>query len=193
MACSGWGARCWGVIVRRSAKAGDFARPVEDCEGAIGATVHAHARGDETAALGRGRDLQDTALKTHAIGVADDALFLVTEDVGEIARIRDEMAVCAGRRTCELGVVGSDIVVAQPGVGGLDRVEPGEPHLLRQAPLQRAKHPLHPPAPLRLVGGNAGDPQPQQGPPDLGPFILVDRLAGLRGVEIMPAAICVER
>ena len=37
------------------------------------------------------------------------------------------------------------------------------------------------------------DPQLQQGPPDLGPFILVDRLAGLRGVEIMPAAICVER
>jgi hypothetical protein len=52
-----------------------------------------------------------------------------------------------------------DVMRLQPRIGGFDRLDPGEPQLLRQPALQRAEHPLGAPARLRRIGRDMLDPK----------------------------------
>jgi hypothetical protein len=83
--------------------------------------------------------------------------------------------------------------LGEPAIGGRERGDPGLPQERWQALLQGAEQALHAPASLRGIGGDVLDPELLEGPPDLGQAGLVDLLAGLRGDEVMAAAIGVER
>jgi len=56
-------------------------------------------------------------------------------------------------------VVLGDEMRLQPRIGGLDRLDPGEPHLLRQPALQRAERPLGAPARPRRIRRDMLDPK----------------------------------
>src|ERR1700744_514135 len=81
----------------------------------------------------------------------------------------------------------------QPRIGGFDGPDPGEPQVLWQPALQRAEHPLGAPARLRRIRRDMLDPKMRQGPSHLGWLGPRYLLASLRSVEVMAAAIGVER
>src|SRR5260370_928552 len=95
-------------------------------------------------------------------------------------------------RAGEAAVMGRQIDLAQPSVGGLDIVDAGLRQLLDQTILQRAEHALRATPGLRRIGGNVLDAQPLERPADLRQPAAIDRLAGLGGDEVMAAAVGVE-
>src|SRR5215472_2739294 len=82
--------------------------------------------------------------------------------------------------------------LADLAVGFVDVADAKQAQLLRQPTLQRAEHALAPPTRLRRVGRDMLDAEVRQRPPYLGQLLLVDRLAGPRGEEVMAAAVGVE-
>jgi len=85
------------------------------------------------------------------------------------------------------------IDLADPSVRRLDVTQTGVRELLDQPVLQGPKHPLAAPARLRRIGRDVLDPEPIERTADLGAAILVHRLASLVGVEVVAAAVGVER
>lgn len=95
-------------------------------------------------------------------------------------------------RLGEVGIVCRQIDLPQEAVGSLDGGDPGESQFLRQPVLQRPERPLRAAARLRGIGGDVLDAELPKRPADLGQILLRDLAAGLRGVEVVPAAIGVE-
>ena len=81
------------------------------------------------------------------------------------------------------------IDLTDPLVGGGDITHTGVFELLDQPVLQRGERPLAAAARFRRIGRNVLDERTSH----LGEAILVDRFAGLVGVEVVAAAVGVER
>ena len=93
----------------------------------------------------------------------------------------------------EAGVVIGDVDLPQPLVRRLYRVDAGKPELLRQAVLQGPEDAFRPASRLGRIGGDVFDPQLPQRPTDLRQTFARHRFARLGRMEIMAAAIRVER
>ena len=78
-------------------------------------------------------------------------------------------------------------------VGGLDLGDADQRQLLDQPVLQGAEGTLRATPGLRRVGGDVLDAELVQGAPDLAAPILVDLAAGLGGVEVVAAAVGIQR
>jgi len=78
--------------------AGQAARAVEDREPAVLVDVHPHLHLDEVVPVPVRRDLQAAALVAHAVVVADHALDLHAQDLGQVAGVGHERAAGLGRR-----------------------------------------------------------------------------------------------
>ena len=85
------------------------------------------------------RDLQAEPRVADAVVVADHALGLGAEDLGEVAGERHERAARLGRGHGEAAVGRRDEALGQEAVRRLDAVDAGQAQLLRQALLQRAE------------------------------------------------------
>lgn len=173
-------------------EARDLARAAENRKRFIGILMDADVGAHEMAPVFMVRDLQHAPAIAHAIVGADDTILLHAQDFGEIAGERDEDIVVRARRDREASVEISDVGLGQPGIGGLDVVDPGEPQLLRQAPLQRAENTFHSSTRFGRLGWDVLDPQLHQRTPDLCQMSFIHAAAGRRGKEIMAAAIRVE-
>src|SRR5258708_36168530 len=74
----------------------------------------------------------------------------------------------------------------------LDRADAGVLELLRQPVLQGPEHALRAPARFRRVGRDVLDAEMTKRSSDLGRPILVDFLTGLRGMEVVAAAVAIQ-
>ncbi len=138
-------------------------------------------------------DLQFQPVEGDAIVVADLALFLEAEDLGEIdAGDRDESHAFLLGLDGETRIMGGDVDVPDKGVGGLDRGDPGERQLLRQAVLQGLEDAFRTASGLRRIGRDMFDAQMLEGASDLGRTGPIDLAAGLRCMKIMAAAVRIE-
>src|SRR5690606_27088624 len=91
----------------------ETARAVEDGEAGIGVLVHAHGGLDEVIAVRLLRDLEAESAIAHAVVVADHALGLQAEDLGEVAGEGHERAAWLGGGDGEAPVVLGDIALGQ--------------------------------------------------------------------------------
>src|ERR1700746_780983 len=82
--------------------------------------------------------------------------------------------------------------LADVAVGFVDVADAKQAQLLRPPILQRAENALASPPRLPRVGRDVLDAEARQRPPYLGQLLLVDRLAGPRGEEVMAAAVGIE-
>src|SRR6266581_8515837 len=99
-------------------------------------------------------------------------------------------AICGG--TANWSLWSGRINFADVAVGRLDVADAEQAQLLRQSPLERAKHALAAAARLRRIGRDMLNAEPCQRPADLGQPLFVHRLAGRRGEEVMTATVGVE-
>ncbi|HEV2098804.1 MAG TPA: hypothetical protein VGR45_07735 [Stellaceae bacterium] len=137
---------------------GQAVRAMEDRQAAVGIFVDAHDRAHEMRPQRARRDLQAEAAPFDGVVVADPALFLEAEDLARLAgAVGYEGAARLGRGDREGGVVLPQIAFGDPPVGRLDRRDPGEPQLLRQAVLQRAEGALGAPARLGRISRDVAD------------------------------------
>ena len=96
---------------------GQAARAVEDCEPAVLVGVHPYLDLDEVVPVPVWRDLQTVALVAHAVVVADHALDLQVQNLGQIARVGHEGAAGLGRGDREAGVVLGHEALGEEAVG----------------------------------------------------------------------------
>src|SRR5574338_9224 len=172
----------------------DAAWAIEDRQSVVCVPAYLDARIHEVRTQRTGLDLQTQLAEDDGVVVADDALLLMAQDLDQIAACpRHEGAAGLGRRHREAPVVHRQVDLAEKPVGRLDRRDAGVGKLLHQAILQGPEHPLGAAARLRRIGGNVADAELRQRAADLGEPALVDRLASLGGMEVMAAAIAVER
>ena len=139
--------------------------------------------------------LQGQALEAHDIVPADDPLVLLGQDVIEVDGVAEghEGAGRIGRGAGELGVVVGDEVLAQIGVGRLERGDAGQAELVDEAALQGAIEPLDAAAGLGGVARDVLDAQAGEGPADHGETGAIDRAAGPGGVKGPAGAVGIQR
>ena len=141
-----------------------------------------------------GRNLQPAAVPGDGIVGGNGALVLDAQDIAPLG-------FCDGHKgrsrfgglDRETGVVAGNVGLLQEAVGGGDVADLRQPEFLGQAVLQGAEHAFRTPARLRRIGRNMLDAELSQGASDLGEGVLGNLAAGLRGVEIMAAAVGIER
>src|SRR5665213_2016782 len=166
----------------------------EDRQRAVGILVDAHGGLDEVRPQRARRDLQTERAPFDGVVVADLAGLLDTEDLAPgTGRVGNEAGAGLLGGDGELRVVGGDVGLGEPAVGGLDPGDPGELQFLRQPVLQGAEGALRAAARFGRVGGDMLDAELPEGAADLGWVALVDLAAGRGRVEVVAAAITVER
>ena len=111
----------------------------------------------------------------------------VVQDAGEGGRPFD-----FGRGR-EAPVVVRQVNLLEEAVGLGHVGDAGEPEFLGQALLQGAEHPLRAPTGLGRVGSDVLDAELAERSPDLGRVVLVDFAASLGRVEVVAAAVRVNR
>ena len=148
---------------------------------------------DEMRPQGTRWNLKFQSIERHAIVVADLPLFLNAEDFPEIhARDGHKRAAFLFGLDGEARVMRRDIHIAQKRVGGLHCGDICQGQFFRQPILQCVEKPFRTTSRLWRIGRDMFDPQMIQGAPNLGQVCPVNLVAGLRRVEIMAAAVCVE-
>src|SRR5579884_2117664 len=169
-------------------------RSVENRDLAVDVMMHADLGAHEMGAGRMRRNLQARSVPRHRVVGRDDALLLKAENVAPL-RLGDrhEGARRIRRLDREAGVVGRQIMIADKGVGRFDVSDPSQGQLLGQAVLKRAERPLRAAARLWRISRDVLDPQLAQRPPDLRQYALGDLAARFRRMEVMAAAVAVER
>ena len=138
----------------------DAARPVKEGVRAVGIDVDLDPRLDEVGPHRAFGDLQFQRPVGDAIVLADLTLLLHAQDLVEIdAGNGREGRAFAGRIDSETSVVGGQVDLADEGVGGLDRRDPGKPELFDQAILKRPERALRTPPRLGRIGPDVLDPE----------------------------------
>jgi hypothetical protein len=155
-------------------------------------------RDDAQAGAGRSAglfgELEAGAGEGDGVVLADRARFFFAQDLIEVdGAERNERRGRVRRRSREEAVVLGDEVVAQIGVGGVERRDAGAPQLIDETILQRAIEALAAAAGLRRVGADVRDTEPGEGAAEVGEMVALDGAARGGRVERPAGAVGVER
>ena len=98
-------------------EAGDLARAMEQCDGAVAIFEHADRRLGEMMPIAAGRNLQAKAGVTDGVVAPGDALLLNAQNVVEFAHVGQEGRAFLRRRDSEARVVFREVDLGQPTIG----------------------------------------------------------------------------
>src|SRR6185437_9564214 len=134
------------ALSKKSAVGGvatDAARAIEQANRVIGVAAQFDRCPDEVSPQGTGLDLQPQLAEGDGVVLADEAILLVTQDLGQVGPLPwHEGGAGLARRDGEAAIVSRDIDLAQIAIGvcyGRDAVVA---ELLEHAVLQGAEHPF---------------------------------------------------
>ena len=176
--------------------AGETSGPVEEGECSIRILMDPD-RGLDVVVSGRGGggDLEDAPFVAHGVVAGDRAVCAATEDVVDLAGVLEghEGTVFEFGLGREASVVVGQVGVCDEAVCGFDRRDPRQRQFLDEAVLEGAEGALGASARLGRIGSDVLDAELVEGAADLGALILGDLAACLGGVEVVAAAVGIER
>src|SRR5438034_968206 len=161
---------------------------------AVEVTPHEDAQAGAGAPPGLLGDLPRHAIGRHDVVAADDALVLHAEDLIELdapERHEGRARVCG--RPAEFGIEAGQELLAQIAMGGGHGGDARQPEFVDETVLPRAVDPLAAAARLGRVAEDVLDPEPGEGPANLGGMAAIRRAAGRGSVDGPVRAVGIER